>query len=482
MFNRRYILHTIGILLIAESIIMLIPFIVSLIYDEGDKTAHILSSLITFLAGFLLYILNRTSNKEFGKREAYVIVTIVWVIFSLFGSLPYILSDSIPRFTDAFFETISGFTTTGASILSNIEALPHGILFWRSLTHFIGGIGILVLAIVVLPFFGMGGMQLFQAETSSYSQDRLHPRIKESAKRISRIYLALIFIETLFLVAGKMSFFDALCHSFGTIASGGFSTKNAGIAAFSPYTQYVIMFFMVFAGTNFTLFFFLSKFKIKKIFENQEYKLYLSVLLIAGTITAFSLWRFNEYSLENAVRSGFFQVISIVTSTGFVTDNYMNWSHYLWFIIFVLMFFGASAGSTSGGIKMIRYLIAMKNIKIQFMRIIHPNAVIPVQINKKSLERGIISRVFAFFMLYFMFFGIGTLIMQLLGLDLISAMGSVATTMGGIGPGLGKVGPIENFGFIHDAGKWVLSFLMLLGRLELFTVLLLFYPAFWKAK
>jgi trk system potassium uptake protein TrkH len=482
MLNKKYIVNVLGLILVFESAFMLLCAGVSLIYGESDIKAFLLSFGITLTVGGLCWFFSRNVEKDILKRESFIIVTLVWIVMSIFGSLPYVFSGSISSFTDSFFETISGFTTTGASVVNDIESLPHGILFWRSITHLVGGMGIIVLAVAILPYFGFGGMQLYSAEAAGVTNEKLHPRIARTAKTLWVVYMVLILVETLFLLFGGMPLFDALCHSFGTIASGGFSTKNASVAFYSPYIQYVIIVFMIFAGTNFALIYFVWKGSWKKIINNVEYKVYLAIIFIVSFVIASVLWVDTDYSAEEAFRSALFQVSSIVTSTGFVTDDYTSWHPYLTFIIFLLMFSGACVGSTSGGIKIFRHLILFKNIRIEFKKMSHPLAVFPLKIGSKVVSSEIVYKVLAFLILYIIIFSVGSLLLTMVGLDMESALGAVATSMGGIGPGLGIVGPVNNFFAIPVAGKWILSFLMLLGRLELFSVLILFSPNFWKFK
>lgn len=482
MLNKRAILNFAGLLLILESIFLLLPALVSILYQENDLRFFLISSGITLIPGLILWGITRKSDRDIGKREAYLIVTLVWVVFSLFGALPFYLSGYVHTYTDAFFETISGFTTTGASILTDIESLPHGLLFWRSLTHLLGGMGILVLTIAILPFLGVGSVQLFQAETSGLTQGKLHPRVRETARSLWGIYLLLVLVETLLLWAGDMDLFDSLCHAFGTIATGGFSTRNASLGAFSVYSQYVVLVFMILSGTNFTLHFYALHRNFSQIRKNKEYQLYLKILVIFGTGIMISLIWLQGMNPEKAFREAFFQTASILTCTGFVNANYMTWTHHLWFILFILMFVGGSSGSTSGGIKVARYLLFIENLKVQYRRILHPQAVINVKVGGATISRDVLSRTFVFFVLYFIIFFIGTTIMHFLGLSIPSSLGAVATTMGGIGPGLGSVGPASNFEMVPALGKWVLSALMLLGRLELFAVLMLFTRIFWKDK
>ncbi|MCD4747616.1 MAG: TrkH family potassium uptake protein, partial [Bacteroidales bacterium] len=401
-------------------------------------------------------------------------------ITSLFGALPFLLSGSITNYTDAFFETISGFTTTGATILTDIEVLPKGILFWRSLTHWIGGMGIIVLSIAILPILGIGGMQLFVAEVPGIVPDKLHPRITHTAKRLWMIYVFFTVIETVLLKLGGMNLFDALCHAFATMATGGFSTQNDSITGYSPLIQYIIIIFMIIAGTNFTLHYFALHANIKKIWKNEEFRFYIYFIFGMCIFIMFFIFFLSDIRFEEAFRNSLFQVVSIITTTGFITSDYLIWPGYLWFLIFILMFIGGSAGSTGGGIKVVRQLLLFKNSGLELKRLIHPQAIIPVRYNGKAVPQNIIFKVMAFFLFYMIIFALGTLVMALLGLDLKSAIGSSAATLGNIGPGIGSVGPVGNYADIPAFGKWFLSFLMLLGRLELFTVLILFSPAFWK--
>ena len=398
-----------------------------------------------------------------------------------FGSLPYIISGSIPSFTDAFFETISGFTTTGSSILNDIEALPHGILFWRSITQWLGGMGIIVLSLAILPVFGIGGMQLFMAEVPGPTPDKISPRIKQTAKTLWVIYLAFTVAETLLLWAGKMPLFDSICHSFTTMATGGFSTKQASIAHWpSPFIHYVIIVFMFLAGTNFTLSYFAIKGKFSIAFKDEEFKYYSFFTLGFTALIFIGLLISTEFGVEKAFRDSLFQVLTIITTTGYATADYLTWPPVLTMLIFLLFFFGGSAGSTGGGIKIMRIVVLLKNGYYELKRLVHPNAVIPVRFNKHSVDAKIVTNVLAFFMIYFVIFAFSTVIFTLIEPDMESSMGAVATCLGNIGPGLGSVGPAENFYHIKPIGKWFLSFLMLLGRLELFTVLVLFSPSFWK--
>ncbi|MEE4285583.1 MAG: potassium transporter TrkG [Mariniphaga sp.] len=479
--NVRIIFRVLGLLLLIEGVAMLFALIVSVLYQEYDQSAFLISSGINVLLGIMILYFTRNARRDIGRREGYIIVSSVWIVFSFFGSLPYVISGAIPNFTNAFFETISGFTTTGSSILADIEALPHGILFWRSMTQWLGGMGIIVLSLAILPVFGIGGMQLFMAEVPGPTPDRISPRIRQTAKTLWGIYLIFTVAETLFLKLAGMEFFDAICHSFTTMATGGFSTKQASIAHWSsPAIQYIIVVFMFLAGTNFTLSYLAIKGKFRRVFTDEEFK-YYGWFVIGFTLVIFSgLLISSNIGIEKAFRDSIFQVVSIMTTTGYATADYLLWTPILTVIIFALFFFGGSAGSTGGSIKIMRIVLLLKNSYYELRRMVHPHAIIPVKFNKHSVDPKIITNVLAFFMFYFVIFGFSTVIFSLIEPDMESAMGAVATSLGNIGPGLGNVGPAENFLHIKPAGKWFLSFLMLLGRLELFTVLVLFSPALWK--
>lgn len=470
-----------GLLLLIEGVAMLLALIVSVIYKEYDQSAFLISSGINVILGITTLFLTRNARRDIGRREGYIIVSLVWIVFSFFGSLPYVISGAIPNFTNAFFETISGFTTTGSSILADIEALPHGILFWRSITQWLGGMGIIVLSLAILPVFGIGGMQLFMAEVPGPTPDRISPRIRQTAKTLWGIYLIFTVSETLLLWVAGMEFFDAICHSFTTMATGGFSTRQASIAYWSsPAIQYIITVFMFLAGTNFTLSYLAMKGNFRRVFNDEEFK-YYGLFIIGFTLVIFlGLFISSTIEIEKAFRDALFQVVSIMTTTGYATVDYLLWPPVLTVTIFALFFFGGSAGSTGGGIKIMRIVLLLKNSYYELRRMVHPHAVIPVKFNKHSVDPKIITNVLAFFMFYFVIFGFSTVIFSLIEPDMESAMGAVATSLGNIGPGLGTVGPAENFMHIKPVGKWFLSFLMLLGRLELFTVLVLFSPAFWK--
>lgn len=481
MFNFRLIFRVLGFLLLIEGIFMLLCIPVSLLYREHEILPLLLSGGISIFAGGLMWLLTIGAKKSLQTRDGFIIVTMGWLSFSLFGSLPFILSGTIPSYTDAIFETVSGFTTTGASILNDIESLPHAILFWRSITQWLGGMGIIVMSLAILPLLGIGGMQLFMAEVPGPTPDKLHPRIKETAKRLWGIYIIFTFTEMVLLLFGGMGLFDAICHSFTTMATGGYSTKQLSIAHWdSPYIHYVITLFMFLAGTNFTISYFALHLNFDKVFKNEEFRYYLGFLAGFTILVAIILSFSENYSWEESFRYAVFQVVSIVTTTGYVTADYLSWIPLLGVIMFMLMFFGGSAGSTGGGIKILRILLFLKNSAMELKRLIHPNAVIPVRFNQNAVPPEILNNVFAFISFYVLTIVVGVIIIASIGYDLGSSFGAVAASLGNIGPGIGAVGPVENYSHIPVFGKWFLSFLMLIGRLELFTVLILFSPGFWR--
>lgn len=479
--NWKIIFRVLGLLLIVEGFFMLISMVVSLYYHDGEALAFLYSSLICILPGIIAFAFTHSNTRNITKREGFLTVSLVWIVFSFFGSLPYIFSGAIPDYTNAFFETMSGFTTTGSSILENIEEMPHGILFWRSLTQWLGGMGIIVLTLSVMPIFGIGGMQLFTAEVPGPTPDKISPKIQQTARVLWGLYLAFTVIQTLLLWLGGMSWFDSVCHSLTTLATGGFSTKQASIAHWdSAYIHYVTIFFMILAGTNFSLTYLVVKGKFSRLQKDEEFRYYL-LFILGFTIMIFSgLLITTTLGAERAFRDALFQVVSIISTTGFATTDYLLWPPILVMLIFALFFFGGSAGSTGGGIKIMRIVVLLKNSYYELRRIIHPNAVIPVRFNNHSVDPKIITNVLAFFMFYMIVFFVSTILFTIFEPDLPTAMGAVATSLGNIGPGLGSVGPSESFLYIHPLGKWFLAFLMLLGRLELFTVLVIFSPAFWK--
>ncbi|PWL37757.1 potassium transporter [Flagellimonas aquimarina] len=491
--NTRIIVHIMGLLLLCNGSFMLLAAFVSGIYKDGVTLDITLAAIVTMLFGVMAMFYTRGHKKEVKRKEGYIVVTFGWIIMSISGTLPYLFSGTIPEVTNAFFETISGYTTTGASIIDDIEAMPEGILFWRSLTHWIGGMGIIVLAIAILPLLGIGGMQLFAAEAPGPAGDKLHPRITDTAKRLWLIYFGYTVAETILLKLAGMSFFDAMNHSLATLSTGGFSTKNASLAYWNnqPLVQYITIVFMFLAGSNFVLSYFAFTGKVQRILKDEEFK-YYAIFILLFTIIAALVVYFNanvEVSDfhpmvsgegESAFRHALFQVVAIVTTTGFVTADFTSWTPFLTIFFFGLMFLGGSAGSTAGGIKVMRHLLIIKNGLLEFKRTLHTNAIIPVRYNEKTVSEHIVYNIIAFFVLYMLFFIIGSLVLGFLGLDFVSAIGGSASSLGNVGPALGSLNPVSNYNSLPDAGKWWCGFLMLLGRLELFTVLIILTPYFWK--
>ncbi len=476
------ILRILGSLLLIETVMLLCCAGVSFIYGEDDLVHFLETSGLTTCAGIILVAAGKGADKRLGRRDGYVIVSIAWVVFSLFGMLPFYLSKYIPDFTNAFFETISGFTSTGATILDNIEELPHGLLFWRSMTQWIGGLGIVFFTIAVLPIFGVGGIQVFAAEATGPTHDKVHPRIGITAKWIWSIYTGMTGALILLLLLGGMGTFDSICHAFATTGTGGFSTKQASIAHYdSPYLEYVLSFFMFVSGINFTLLLLLVNRKIQKVTHDAELKWYFfSTVAFTVFITIVLYFSSQSMGLEEAFRKSLFQVSSLHTSTGFATADYMTWPPILWGSMVIIMIIGACAGSTTGGLKCIRLVILSKVVRNEFKHITHPNAVLPVKINKQVLSPAVRSSVLAYTFLYATIAAFSILLMMGMGVGLTESLGAVISSLGNMGPGLGLCGPAYSWNDLPDAGKWLMSFLMLLGRLELFTVLLLFTPDFWR--
>ena len=492
--NYKIIVFLMGVLLLFNGGLMLFSALTSYIYSDGVTFELTLSAFIVLSMGALMMLFGRQHNKKIQKREGYLIVSLGWLLMTITGMLPFIMTNSIVDISSTFFETMSGYTATGATILSDIESLPAGILFWRSMTHWIGGMGIIVLAIAILPLLGIGGMQLFSAEAPGPNSDKLHPRITDTAKRLWIIYVSFTFAEALLLCIAGMSIFDAINHAMSTMASGGFSTKNNSLAHWNhlPWVHYIIIIFMFLAGSNFVLSYFAFKGKLKKVFKDSEFKTYFTLILIFSLIVFIVLISsvdlnnisFNHPQvwgkIESSLRHAFFQVISIVTTTGFVTSDYTAWTPFLTIFFFGLMFLGGSAGSTSGGIKVVRHLLMIKGGILELKRALHPNAIIQPRYNGRIVNQEIILNVLAFFILYMVSFIIGSLVFGLLGLDFENAIGVAAATLGNVGPAIGDFGPSGNYSEFTAFGKFWASFLMLLGRLELFTVLILFTPFFWK--
>jgi len=481
MINFRIIARAFSLLLIVEGLFMLLSAAVSFIYHEHSATAFIYSALITIMTGVLVFTPLRNEERIFGNKEGYIIVTAIWIISSMFGTLPLIFSGSIKSFGDAFFESMSGFTTTGATIITNVESMSHGILFWRSLTQWLGGIGIILISLSVFPVFKSFNIQVAATDFSGFLTDKIHPRTKDAAKRLLGIYSALTLAEIILLIIGGMPVFDAVCHSFSTLSTGGFSTRNNGIAAFSsPYIMIIITIFMFIAGTNMTLIYFTLKGNFRKVTGNNEFIFYTIICLIFITLVTLVLHFTTGFPVGKSILDSAFHVISIITTTGFYTQDHNLWGGVIVVIFFILMFTGGTAGSTSGGIKIVRLLLITKNSRQELKRLIHPNAFIPVRLDKRVVSQSIIYNLLVFITLYFFMICIGAFIISFMGYDIITSFSTSASMLGNIGPGLGTFGPFTNYSALPMAGKWILSAMMLLGRLELLTVMILFSKSFYR--
>jgi len=478
--NLRAILYILGSLLIFLAVCMLLPVIVSLIYGEDDFLALLLSAAFAAILGLILYFTCKVDH-ELRVREGFALVTLGWLLFALIGAIPFVLSGYIPSYSDAFFETMSGFTTTGATILSDIEILPHGLLFWRSFTHWLGGMGIILLSLAILPLLGVGGMQLYKAEVPGPEHDRLSPRIKDTAKILWEVYILISLIEAVLLYLAGMNIFDALCHTFGTMATGGFSTKNTSIGYYnSALVDYIVIVFMVIAGINFSLHYKALRGEISCYWRSAETLFFLTLIAIGSLIIGLDIYLFHDYDFFGTIQKSLFQTISILTTTGYGTDDYEKWGAGSQVILFIFMFLGGCAGSTGGAMKIIRSLVLFKFGLNEIKRLLHPHAVLAVRIGHRTIHNEIVSNIAGFFLIYMGLFIAGVLLMSLLGLDFLTAFGSVAATIGNIGPGLGEVGPSGNYAHIPVTGKWILAFMMLVGRLEIYPVIIFLTPAFWK--
>ncbi len=481
--NLKLISNIVGIVLIFTALFMLLPIIVSIIYAQPDTVALTESFLITLGSGLLLYFFTRkyTKKEEFRHRDAFIVVTLSWLAAAFFGAIPFILSGTFHSFTNAYFEAMAGFTTTGSSVLKDIEAVPMGILFWRSLTQWIGGMGIILFAIAILPMLGTGGMQLFKAEVPEISVDKLKPRIIDTAKALWFIYVGFTSVSTAFYMAGGMSLYDAICHAFTTMATGGFSTKNASMAHFnSPFIEYTASIFMFLAGVNYSLYFYVFRGNISKLFKSDEFRFYLTIILVATTIIALNLWKSSYDSLADSIRYALFQVTSIMTTTGYATADFEKWSFFTQIILLIIMFNGGMIGSTGGGIKQVRILLTLKQGYREMHQLIHPRAITSLKLDDKLLTKEILGSIWGFIFLFLFVFVLATIGMAAIGMDIVTSASTVISAMCNVGPALGEAGPAENYASIPDAGKWILIFCMLAGRLEVYTILILFIPQFWK--
>lgn len=475
------IINVLGHLLIVEAGLMIPSLLVALYYGSYDWKAILFSILITGIAGLLMSRIFKY-KQSIQAKEGLAIVGFGWILASIFGALPFIFSGTITSWIDAFFETISGFTTTGASIVDNIESFPKGILFWRSFTHWIGGMGILVFTVALLPMFGIGGFQIYKTESPGPTPDRIVPRVRDTAKILYTIYTIITAIEIILLVLGGMSLYDSAIHTFGTVGTGGFGIKANSVAYYqSTYIHLVIAIFMTLCGANFSLYYLLFKRKWREVVKNTELRFYLGIILISVILVSLNIYSSMKYdNFGIALRDSFFQVSSIITTTGYTTVDFDKWPTFSKMILFTLMFIGGCAGSTAGGIKNIRIVVLLKAIKREFYRILHPRAVIPIKIDGKVISNNTIAGISSFFALFIFIFIISTMIVSLDGVDFESAASAVAATLGNVGPAFGFAGPLRSYSGFSNLSKIVMSICMLLGRLEIFTLMILFNPEIWK--
>ena len=478
MIRASVVLNYLGKIVFIIGIAMLISVAFSVYYKEAIITSMLISSLITLSIGaFSSFIFKHHTGINY--RECFALVTFGWLAASLFGTLPYILSGFAPSFADAFFETVSGFTTTGASIFPDVESLPKSLLFWRSITNWLGGIGIMALFITVISGIGVMANQIFRSEVPGPVSDKISPRIRESAKRLLLIYLFMSLLLTILLFAFGMDIFDSLCHTFATVATGGFSTKNTSLTNYNPLIQWTIIVFMFLAGANFTLHYLaLLNRSLKAYKTNSEFKSYLYIVIIASLVVFAGVSQYPGW--EERVRQSMFQVVSIITTTGFATADYNFWSPGAQVILLILMLVGGCAGSTAGNIKVGRYMILFECAKVEIKKMVHPKSVWPIRFSGKILNDALVLNVLKFFFIYIFFAAIGIIILSLKGLDLISSISACFSCIGNIGPGFNLVGPMQNYGQLPDLSKYILSILMLLGRLEIYPVLIMFSSGYWK--
>jgi trk system potassium uptake protein TrkH len=477
-----YISKTIGILLIFLCFTMALPLILSFHYNDGQLVPIIQSIVITLLSGFCLVFFGRKSSIDFlSQREGIAIVALGWTAVALFGSLPFYLGHTFASFTDAMFESVSGFTTTGSSVMTNIEATSLSILMWRSFIQWLGGMGIIVLTLAILPFLGVGGMQLYKAEVPSPIPDKLTPRLTDSAKILWAVYAGITAIEVVFLLGGGMSFYDSLSHAFTTMPTGGFSPKNTSIAYYnSAYFEYVIAFFMLLAGINFSLYYQLLRGKPLAFWKDTEFRFFIILIVIFTMLITLNNYGSTYETIEKSFRYALFQVISILTTTGYATADYEIFPGMSLIILFICMFIGASAGSTGGGMKCSRIIVGFKYCYRELFKLIHPRSVAQVKINANVVTDDVLRSIMGFLALYVGLFFVCSILLGAMGIDMVTSFGAVASCIGNIGPGFGTVGPAENFAHLPILAKWLLLWCMLLGRLEIYTIIILLVPEFWR--
>lgn len=474
------VLHILGLALLFLGGSMLLSLGVSWYYRDAALVPLLVSCGLTLLSGGLLALCPYDA-RPLERREGLAAVPLIWCVVTLFGSLPFWLSGAVPSFTDAFFEAMSGFTTTGATVFTHIDDQPQGVLFWRSWIQWLGGMGIVVLFLAIFPLFGVGVLQLYRSEVPGPAPDRLVPKIGQTAKLLWVVYAVLSLTELLLLWVGGMSLYDAALHTMTTMATGGFSPRGLSIGAYnSVYLESVIIFFMLLAGTNFSLHFFALRSRLQVYWRDPEWRFYMGVALGSTLLLAGVLWQQAGYGAGEALRAAAFQAVSIMTTTGYATADFEQWPVVTQYVLLLLMFLGGCAGSTGGAIKHMRVILLLKHAHWQLYRLVHPRAVVPLRLGRQSIAEEVLLSVQAFFVVYMLGFAVATLALTFMGVDLVTALSAVAATLGNVGPGLGGVGPLDHYGWLPAAAKWVLVACMLLGRLEFSALLVLCLPGFWR--
>jgi trk system potassium uptake protein TrkH len=481
--NWAFVARSVGSIVWFESIFMFCAAIVAAYFHGPDAMPILFSAILAFLfgLGLSLSVGFKKREKVIGKREGYLGVTLIWILFAFFGALPFYLSKTVPSFTDAFFESVSGITTTGASVLTDIDNVPKGILFWRSITQWLGGMGIIVFSMALLPLLRGDAAQLFDAESSGLVRDKFQPRVSQMAKRLFGVYLLFTFLVIVFLWIGPMGLYDAVCHGFATISTGGFSTKQASIAYWdSMYIESILIIFMVIGAINFPLLYFLLQGKFSKFSKDEELRWFIAIILAASLVGGIGLVIHKDYDFFSCFRHSLFQVVSIISTSGFSTEDFSVWSSSHLILFMLLMVICGCAGSTSGGLKVVRAVVLVKNTINEFGRLIHPRAIIPVRLNGASMSFNVVQRLLAFAFLYICIILVSWGILTLTGISFTEALGASVSAIGNVGPGFGALGPSGSFEDISLFAKWYLSFLMVVGRLEIFTITILFTTGFWK--
>ena len=479
--NYSVVIYILGWIMEIEAAFLALPGIVSAIYGEKGGFAFLWVALGSAVAGSII-ILHRPKNMRFYLREGFVTVALSWILMSVIGCLPFVINGDIPHFADALFEMISGFTTTGATVVSDVEGLTKGSLFWRSFSHWIGGMGVLVFLLAIVPMAGGSHMNLMKAESPGPSVGKLVPKVRQTAKYLYIIYFALTVIEVIFLLFGGMNLFEALTTSFGTAGTGGFAIWNDGFVSVSPYNQWVVTIFMLLFGVNFGFYFLILTGKMRDALKFEEVRIYFIIVIASAVFIFINLWHFALYAPAEGIRHAFFQVASIITTTGFASANFDLWPETSRTILVILMFIGACAGSTGGGIKVSRFIIAFKSFIKEIISYLHPRSVKKIKVEGKPLEHETLRATNVYFMTYMVIFAVSVLLVSIENKDLVTNFTAVAATFNNIGPGLSMVGPMANFGHFTDFTKYILMFDMLAGRLEIFPMLLLFCPAVWKRR